>query len=833
MRLRNWLRPLAFAAVSRRPARTLRRPALEALEDRTVPSFTPAFGYAVGNSPRAEAVGDFNNDGKQDLVVANGNGGSVSVLLSNGDGIFLPAINTNIPNLSDPDPFKGGPPPLPQLRSVAVGDFNNDGNLDIVVTSTYSQLGPFNSRITQGQLTVLLGNGTGNFPTNTFYTSGTAFPDGVAVGDFDDDGSRDVVTAFGNFNAVVVLPGKGDGTLDLDREGDYDVVGGPVFVAIDDVNGDGKLDVVTANSGTNSVSVLLGNGDATLQAPVVYAAGTNPTALALGDVNGDGKLDLVTANKGSNGVSVLLGNGDGTFQSAVAYAAGTGPTAVALGDFNQDGQPDLAVTNATGVTVLLGVGDGTFRKAHSYSTASGPAAVAVGNFNGDAFPDLAVANAGANIVSLLLNNTDWTTPLASIAGPSSGVPNQVLTFTLGADGTGLPADTVFSYAIDWDSDGTVDQTVNGPSSTTVTHAFAANGSYTITVTATDADGHTSAPVTQAVTVLFAAGVTGPSLGARNQALTFILSATAAGLPADTVFSYAIDWNGDGTVDQTVSGPTGTTITHSYATDGSYTIKVTATVNGQTSAEVSLATTILSFVSFQADPGDPTKLALVVDGTAGADTIILSAATSNGVTVSMNGTTVGTFAPSGGAAFGHVIVNAGDGNDVVRLTGGLTVSALLFGGNGNDTLDALDSLAANVLQGGAGNDILTGGAGNDMLIGGLGADTFNGSGGDDIVIGGTTSHDSNQAALCAIMAEWSRTDATYLTRVSHLQAPPKGKGGVAGLNGSYFLNTSTVFDDAAIDDLRGGTGMDWFFVKQRGSTADKLEDRAKGETVTNL
>lgn len=829
MRFSSWLRNLRSALSSSNrpnPARTCL--SLECLEDRTVPSFFGAGALAVAGSPRAMAVGDINHDGMLDVVVANSS--SLSVLLKDINGTFKPAINVNIPNWSDPDAFKVVPPP--NLRSVAVGYFNKDEYPDLVVTSTYSLMGPFNTRIPQGQVTVLLGDGTGNFPTNTSYTSGSAFPDGVAVGDLDSDGSRDAVVAIGNFNGVSVLPGNAnrDGALDLTRQDTYDVSSGPVSVALGDVDGDGKLDVITANSGSNNISVLRGNGDASLQAPLVYAAGINPTSVALGDVNGDGKLDVVTANRGSNDVSALLGNGDGTFQSAIACSAGSSPTAVALGDFNQDGKPDLAVTNTAGVTALLGVGDGTFRKAHVYSTASGPVAVAVGNFNGDAFPDLVVANAGASTVSLLLNDTDWVTPLASIAGPSAGMPNQVLTFTLGADGTGLPADTVYSFAIDWDGNGTVDESVSGPSGMTVTHAFTTNGSYNVTVTATDPDGHSSLPVTQAVNILLEASITGPALGARNQALTFTLGATAAGLPAGTIFSYAIDWDGNGTVDETVIGPTGTSVAHSFATGGSYTIKMTATVNGQTSAEVSLATTILSFVSFQADPSDATKLALVVDGTAGADTIILGAAAGNGVTVSMNGTTLGAFSPSGGTAFAHVIVNAGDGNDVVRLTGGLNVSALLLGGNGNDTLDALGSVAANVLLGGAGNDTLTGGAGNDVLISGLGADLINGSGGDDIVIGGTTSYDSNQAALCAILAEWGRTDATYSTRVAHLQGK---RGSGTGLNGSNLLTTATVVDDTAIDDLRGGTGMDWFFIKPRGTTKDIVEDRAKGETVTNL
>jgi hypothetical protein len=119
--------------------------------------------------------------------------------------------------------------------------------------------------------------------------------------------------------------------------------------ALGDFNGDGWLDLVTANSGTNNVSVVLNtrNSLAPFDATdVTYAVGTKPTSVAVGDFNGDGKLDLVTANSGSNTVSILLGNGDGTFQSAVSYGVGTAPSSVAAGDFNGDGKLDLVTANS-------------------------------------------------------------------------------------------------------------------------------------------------------------------------------------------------------------------------------------------------------------------------------------------------------------------------------------------------------------------------------------------------------------------------------------------------------------------------------------------------------
>src|SRR5215510_8638865 len=124
----------------------------------------------------------------------------------------------------------------------------------------------------------------------------------------------------------------------------------PVSVAVGDFNGDGVQDLVVANSGdfdSGNISVLLGNGDGTFQAAVNFGAGNNPSSIAVGDFNGDGIQDLTVAHGffGSNSVSVLLGNGDGTFQEAVNFGAGIFPVSVAVGDFNGDGRPDLAVAN--------------------------------------------------------------------------------------------------------------------------------------------------------------------------------------------------------------------------------------------------------------------------------------------------------------------------------------------------------------------------------------------------------------------------------------------------------------------------------------------------------
>ncbi len=254
--------------------------------------FSAATNYPAGNGRLA--AGDFNGDGKPDLVVT-GPGNHISVLLGNGDGTFQTAVS-----------YTAGVSP----ESVAVGDVNGDGKPDLVVGSSVG-----------GTVSVLLGNGDGTFQPAVNYSTSSNGSFCVAVGDFNGDGKPDIVTANYLDNTVSVLLGNGDGTFQAAVN--YAVGNSPYSVAVGDFNGDGKPDLVTANYVGGSVSVLLGNGDGTFQAAVSYAVGSYPDSVAVGDFNGDGKPDLVTANYVGGSVSVLLGNGDGTFQAAANYTAGS------------------------------------------------------------------------------------------------------------------------------------------------------------------------------------------------------------------------------------------------------------------------------------------------------------------------------------------------------------------------------------------------------------------------------------------------------------------------------------------------------------------------------
>jgi hypothetical protein len=361
--------------------------------------------FNTGLTPIGMITGDFNHDGKLDLVTVNFDGNNITVLLGKGDGTFEPAVN-----------YASGSGPT----SVASGDFNGDGILDLAVAIQSSG---------SGNVSILLGNGDGTFQSPLNFSTGPG-SGSIAVGDFNGDGKLDLVTTNRGGNVVAVLLGNGDGSFQAALN--YSAGFFPSSVAVGDFNGDGKLDLVVTNA-TNNISVLLGNGDGTFQPLVGYPTGSDPIAVAVGDFNGDGKLDLVVANESGGGVSVLLGNGDGIFQPAVSFATGAIPISVTVGDFNGDGKPDLLVGRATSndVSLLLGNGDGTFQSALNYedgSTGFNASRVAAGDFNDDGRLDIAVANPTSSAISLLLQ------PELS-PGPSAILSPANLTFANQSAGT--------------------------------------------------------------------------------------------------------------------------------------------------------------------------------------------------------------------------------------------------------------------------------------------------------------------------------------------------------------------------------------------------------------
>jgi hypothetical protein len=296
---------------------------------------------------------------------------------------------------------------------VVSADLTGNGIQDLVVAQQNGAAG-------YRGIDILMGNGNGTFqPAVNISTPG--FVDSVAVADVNGDGIPDIVTGNWSGSTVSVLLGNGNGTFQAPVN--YTIAPSAIVtsIAVADVNGDGKPDIIACNSnGSNStVNVLLGNGNGTFQAPVSYASGGygggGAPGMVVADVNGDGQLDIVLASSSSNTASVLFNQGNGTFGAPTNLAAGSGGFSVTVGDVNGDGIPDIVTTNAgtntnpgSTVNVMLGTGNGTFGAPQTYSTGANtePVGVALATINGQV--DIVTADSNKNEVSVLVNNGNGT-----------------------------------------------------------------------------------------------------------------------------------------------------------------------------------------------------------------------------------------------------------------------------------------------------------------------------------------------------------------------------------------------------------------------------------------
>lgn len=406
---------------------------------------------SVNTAAISMAYGDVNDDGLIDIVTANFSTNDFSVLLNIGEGTYGPP--TNYPS--------GGVNP----NSVGLADLDRDGDLDVAITNS------------NDNVVIFFNNGQGIFVEALApnpYPVGS-LPISLAIADLDGINGLDIAVANFNGNSASVLLNNGNGTFS--PAVNYPVGTNPVWVSLGDVNNDGKIDMITANNASNDISVLFGNGDGTFQTATPYSAGagTGPEAMALGDLNQDGFLDVVTANFGNNTVSILLnqengafvltsslplaglgfrvavgdvnkdekldmvvtvynpslglsvasvyfGNGDGTFQTPTDYITGTEPAALVLAPVALDGL-DIVTGNALSgdITVILNQGNGTYISPANYPTGGLPNSVALGDLNGDKYADMVVANLADDTVSIYLNNGDKTfgtaTTLAAGARP--------------------------------------------------------------------------------------------------------------------------------------------------------------------------------------------------------------------------------------------------------------------------------------------------------------------------------------------------------------------------------------------------------------------------------
>jgi len=401
-------------------------------------TFTAGNSYTITSNYLAGGVlADSNADGKLDIVAVDQSGpANVWTLLGNGDGTFQAATSVALSGAAGNYAF--------------FADLNGDGLLDVADMDYDSS-----------QLTVYLATSPSTYASAVSYTT----PDGVyntcslTSGDLSGDGKPEVVASNCNENTVTVYVNNGDGSFQtgvyypvaLNQTNGTNADVYPEAVSIGDVNGDGKADILSSNTDGGDITVLLGNGDGTVNSPTVgYATGGYPTAPAIiADFDGDSKIDVIVSDS-MYSLVFLKGYGDGTFRSALDYYSplpGNGwayGITVASGDFNGDGYPDFVLgnccNNTIGVTVFLSRPDGSLQPGVNYANSSFSNSqlnyVAVADFNKDGKPDIAAIDVNNYQVQIFTNNGDGTFTVGSTYASDSqgGYPEAIITGDFNKDG---------------------------------------------------------------------------------------------------------------------------------------------------------------------------------------------------------------------------------------------------------------------------------------------------------------------------------------------------------------------------------------------------------------
>jgi hypothetical protein len=423
------------------------------------PTATP---YAVGDGPRRVRVADVNGDGRPDLVILNQNGNSVTVLLASGAaGNFVPGGTYST----------GGTLPI----GIAVADFNGDGRPDIATSNQ-----------TSNNVSILLNNGTGAFPTATTGFPGpiaTAMSDIVAA-NFNGGGIDLAVTHRSGMNSQVLI-GNGDGTFTAGAT--LPGTGTMIPIVTGDFNGDGITDIAAADFNNNIVHFYLGVGDGTFgghTAPTMTGGVfVQPFAAATGDFNGDGHLDVVFANTGNNTLTIFLGDGTGSFAEAPPFASGgNGPSDISVADLDRDGILDIVVANrsSNAITVHRGNGNGTFAAPVSFVTGTNVFGLALADVDGDGRLDVISTSFNTDQVFVRLN-TSAVVPLPPTAVTATAGNAQIsVAFSPPTDAASLP---VIDYTA---TCGGISAT--GTGSPVVVMGLTNGAAYTCTVKARNATG---------------------------------------------------------------------------------------------------------------------------------------------------------------------------------------------------------------------------------------------------------------------------------------------------------------------------------------------------------
>lgn len=286
------------------------------------------------SSPEGIVTADFNGDGNADVAVTNTGTNTLELFLGSGTGTVTSQGTFTVGNY----PY-----------ALATGDVNSDSHLDVVVANFFGN-----------SISVLLGDGTGNFATQLGFVVDTAAgprPNAVALGDFNNDGHLDVTVANSNTNNIGVLLGVGNGSYSAPTTYSTGSGSTPYGVATADFNGDGHIDIAYCLSGSNQVGIMLGSSTGSFTMYAVYSAGSgaSPYGIVVADFNQDTNMDVAVANRGGGNIGVFLGTGTGTFGAPTAYSVSGSPYALGTADFNQDAKPDIvaAILVSAHMNVLL------------------------------------------------------------------------------------------------------------------------------------------------------------------------------------------------------------------------------------------------------------------------------------------------------------------------------------------------------------------------------------------------------------------------------------------------------------------------------------------------
>ena len=598
----------------------------------------------------------------------------------------------------------------------------------------------------------------------------------------------------------------------------------PTGVTTGDLDGDGDLDIVAGNSGTDSLSVLLNDGSGTFQRAADLSAGFGPADVVLEDFDGDLDLDLAASNVDQRSISVLLNDGSGHFTFAGFFSVGESPFSLVAGDFDSDDDIDLATANefSDSVSILLNDGTGDFSSRQDVATGAIPEGIVAADFDGDDDLDLATSNFGDKNVSILINNGSGTFLNAGNVAAGNG-PFKIA-------------------AADFDSDNDMDLAVtdivddvtqvlfnDGSAGFVSSSSFAvASGPAAITVVDVDGDSNPDLAVTSGrsnvVSVLL-----GDGGGGFSEPGTFGFSL----LPQVIAFGIAgADFDGDGDNDLVVSTGAANTVTvltneeafgsHSVtlekdqiSVDRDFAIRRVATTTQNLSTR-SLLISLLGSADVQVSTVSDTVEVRInglvepsISITADAVQTLTVQGGSGDNSIDLSGVTIAAFTHSGGVT---VTVDGMAGSDLIV---GSEFADNIDGGSGLDTIN-----------GGDGNDTIDGGFGSDLLAGGPGTDllTLQGSGRLTITPAQTTGSGTDsysefeQAVLTGDISN-DRLDATTV-------GIPVTLAGASGKD--------TLLGGSAVDLLDGGAGVD--FAEIRGANivlTDASSPAATGDTLISV